>query len=725
MSETIAALPELAAAGNYDALEEQWLAACESPGQDLTPFLETIRLLRERNEQGRIAVLLSLLLPNCGPDCDPRARLELLEIAAECAPDDVGVRRQLIEAIEAAYPECKGLRAFIRAAEVEHSPRPAEAMALLRKMMEFDVGRHVYHASGWGAGTVRSISPATGRLTIDFERNPGHRMPIAGAAELLEVLDDDDFRALCFARPEEAKRLAKEDPAALFASLLKARGGKATTKQVKADLLDRVVPKAEWPRWWPAAKKALRRAPMIAMTSGAAPEFTLRDKPVSALEEVLERFRAAASPAAKLEIIRETLAQPAVLRGERDAAEELTSGLIAAAAPRRSASPAQWLEAQIAAGMLREIAGLSGTPENLDPLKTLTDHEDPAALIQELSDDSLRRRAMELLRDAWPDDWPSVWARLLTTSSPALADYIMRELDASGQTEAIQAALTAVLNAPADHPEAMVWLWKRGMADKLPIAFDAAGKIGLFERMLRLLDALTAADDKARLSKVRNSLSASNYDPIEELAKAAPPEEARRLHGLVSFNRGLTENAKRTMRHILEAAHPDAFEEKLKPWEEDVTYTTEAGLEKQREELVRLTTVEYAKIARAIGEAAERGDISDNAEFRSAIEARTRLTERAAALKAAIDHAKIITPSMIPADEVSVGSRVRIRNAADGSERTVSFLGPWDTDPERDVLSYRAPFSQAFMGKRAGDVVEVEADGKTERYEILSIDRAV
>ena len=275
----------------------------------------------------------------------------------------------------------------------------------------------------------------------------------------------------------------------------------------------------------------------------------------------------------------------------------------------------------------------------------------------------------------------------------------------------------------------MIWLWKRASADRLPVAYDAKGKGALLDRLLKLInevaDIRDEGGDASILSKLRGALSANNFDMIEAVAESLPKDEVTRLHDVVSFTRGLSETAKATILGILETAVPERFQEQLERWEEDCVYTAKAGLDKQREELVRLTTVEYRKITVAIGDAAAMGDISDNAEYQSALEARQRLTERASVIKAQVDSAKLITPNIVPDDHIGVGSSAQLKDLSDGSMRTFVFLGPWDANPDKDIYSYLAPFAQTFLGKKIGDVVEVTSGGPTMRYEVMGLASAV
>lgn len=729
MTEADRSLPELAAAEEYDTLEERWLEMCEALPSDATPLIEAVRTLRDKGETARATVLLSLLLPHYESAGAPQDRAALLEVAADCDPDDLSCRRQLVEALEQSYPESKGIRAFIRAANVEGSPTPSEAIAKMRDLMVFEVDRFVYHPTSWGAGKILRISPSTGNMTVDFERNLGHSMPISGAASLLETLDANDFRAMRFAQLDELKRLASEDPAALFESLLKVRRGRATTKQVKLDLQDTVIPSSQWSRWWPTAKRALRDAPLIEMTAGTNPEFMLRDEPQSPEESLAQRYRATKQFSRKITIARECIDRFASFASAEDLASEIASDLWMRAKEIADAEPSHALELFMLVEKLRQCAGQADMPEGTTARDLIATNDHPAALLQDMTFDDLRREALELVRGMWPEDWPDVWGEMLLAPSPSTADHVVRELEKTGNIEALRTALDEIVLNASDSPESMIWLWKRASADKLPVTFDAMGKAALFERLLKLTNEVAGIRDEGGdagiLSKLRSTLSANNFDMVEAVAESMPKDEVTRIHDIVSFTRGLSEAGKATILNILEAAVPERFQEQLERWEEPCIYTAKAGLDKQREELVRLTTVEYRKITVAIGDAAAMGDISDNAEYQSALEARQRLTERAAVLKAQVDSSKLVTPNIVPDDHIGVGSTVELEDLSDGSMRTFTFLGPWDANPDEDIYSYVAPFAQTFLGKKIGEVVEVTSGGSTARYEVLGLGSAV
>ncbi len=122
-----------------------------------------------------------------------------------------------------------------------------------------------------------------------------------------------------------------------------------------------------------------------------------------------------------------------------------------------------------------------------------------------------------------------------------------------------------------------------------------------------------------------------------------------------------------------------------------------------------------------IGSAAQLGDLSENAEYTSALEERDRITERVSTMETDLAKAKLIRQSMVDGSSVTVGSTVRARELSSESVKTFVFLGPWDTDIDNGVYSYKAPLAQAFMGKSVGDIAVLHMDDEERSWEIVEL----
>jgi len=137
--------------------------------------------------------------------------------------------------------------------------------------------------------------------------------------------------------------------------------------------------------------------------------------------------------------------------------------------------------------------------------------------------------------------------------------------------------------------------------------------------------------------------------------------------------------------------------------------------------LAKLVNVDIAHNAKTIGEAADRGDLRENAEFTAALEERDRLTERASRLQSELKRAKLLHRSMAETDFVTIGSKVKAKNLSNHQIQDFLFLGPWEANPDRGVYSYLAPLARSFMGKKQGETVVHKADAGESQWEILEI----
>ncbi|RPI61272.1 MAG: transcription elongation factor GreAB, partial [Planctomycetaceae bacterium] len=161
---------------------------------------------------------------------------------------------------------------------------------------------------------------------------------------------------------------------------------------------------------------------------------------------------------------------------------------------------------------------------------------------------------------------------------------------------------------------------------------------------------------------------------------------------------------------------------RIDPWkDETVIYTTEKALDKRQAELKELIEIKMFENARAIGVAAAHGDLSENSEWKFAIEERDMLRVRAAKMQDEISRARVITAESIAEDSVGIGSKVILKKVSDGSELKLTFLGPWDSDLTQNIFSYQTQLAQDLMGSMIGDTVSVRLGDNEAEYTIQRI----
>ncbi len=148
---------------------------------------------------------------------------------------------------------------------------------------------------------------------------------------------------------------------------------------------------------------------------------------------------------------------------------------------------------------------------------------------------------------------------------------------------------------------------------------------------------------------------------------------------------------------------------------------TKNGLENLRQELTHLQRVDRPENIRAIEEARSHGDLSENAEYHAAKEKQSFIVGRINELKSVIARAEIIEMEDGPVDRVVFGRTVLLYNLKTDEETAYQLLGPYESDPEKGIISVTSPLGQALIGKEAGDEVKAKTPGGVREFEIVEI----
>lgn len=152
-----------------------------------------------------------------------------------------------------------------------------------------------------------------------------------------------------------------------------------------------------------------------------------------------------------------------------------------------------------------------------------------------------------------------------------------------------------------------------------------------------------------------------------------------------------------------------------------VTYITEEGLKKMKEELDRLINIERPAISKMIGEAIEKGDISENAEYDAAKDAQGMLEAKIALLGGKIATARIIDESKIDTSCVQILNKVTIRNKINNATMQYTIVSEHEANLKEGKISIQTPIAKGLMGKKLGDVVEIQVPSGKMQFEIVDI----
>jgi len=210
---------------------------------------------------------------------------------------------------------------------------------------------------------------------------------------------------------------------------------------------------------------------------------------------------------------------------------------------------------------------------------------------------------------------------------------------------------------------------------------------------------------------------------FSDLLSTADPETARDLANTLMLNQGFEELTKKSLlaRFIkifpgiqsLVAADAESKEEQV--------LVSRESFERKRTEYETIVSKKIPENSKAIATAREHGDLKENSEYKMAKQDQQVLMAQKTGLERDLGRARITDFKEATTDQISVGSVVEVKSG--GGTTRYTILGAWDSDPDKNVVSYKTPLGAALLGKKTGDTVKVKTGASDENYTIVTIGR--
>lgn len=154
-----------------------------------------------------------------------------------------------------------------------------------------------------------------------------------------------------------------------------------------------------------------------------------------------------------------------------------------------------------------------------------------------------------------------------------------------------------------------------------------------------------------------------------------------------------------------------------------INYYTEEGLQKLKDELHEMKTVQRPSISNQIAEARDKGDLSENAEYDAAKEAQGILEMKIAKMEEIISNARIIDDTNIDNSKVYILSKVKIKNVANGMAMEYLLVAENEADLKEKKISIESPIGKGLLGKAVGEIADIQTPNGIVKFEIVEISR--
>ena len=154
-----------------------------------------------------------------------------------------------------------------------------------------------------------------------------------------------------------------------------------------------------------------------------------------------------------------------------------------------------------------------------------------------------------------------------------------------------------------------------------------------------------------------------------------------------------------------------------------ISYYTEKGLKELRQKLDHLKDIERPLASKAIGEARDKGDLSENAEYDAAKEAQGMLEMEISKLEETLSNARIIDESKLDSSKILIHSTVKIKNLTNSATMEYKLVAQSEANLSQGKISVDSPIGKGLLGKKKGDIAEIEIPNGNVKFEILEISR--
>lgn len=570
-------------------------------------------------------------------------------------------------------------------------------------------GNMVFHTGGWGTGEIVEISFVREHLVLDFENVSGRKdLSFANAFKTLMPLPNAHFLARRFADPDLLEKEGRDDPVALVKLLLHDMGPK-TAGEIKDELCELVIPEKDWTKWWQGARAKIKKDPMVETPESLKEPFYLRKAellPEEQLKTILkEQANANDTILATYNFVRD---KPGILKNQTS--KEALQNKLVQLFEDNELKEEQLLQVYL---LLEQFFNYPSSDKQIE--KIIQDHAHIEKLIQNIDIVAFKKRALVAIKEQ-RKDWVDLFIKLLFILPQAqLRDYILKELNRDEYRQLLEGKLKKLLVHPGHAPELFFWYFQKLIGEKESIPFQSKeGKEAFFESYFVLMHVIEGKpENRDLLKKMYNLLSDKRYALVRQMLNETSVEYVKEFLLLASKCQTFTDHDLKILRSLAEVVHPSLIPSKAKKGvveeEDGEIWTTEEGYLKIQDRIRQIGTVEVVENAREIEAARALGDLRENSEFKFAQERRARLQSELKTLSDQLSRARIITPDDIHTQEVGVGNVVDVTDKK-GTSLRYTILGPWDADPDQNILSFNSKLAQAMIGKKKGEAFNFRED---------------
>jgi transcription elongation factor GreA len=714
--------------GEFGEVLTLWNKLISISWEDEQFFDRIERMLIESKKPELAATLLKSLLQKHKDDEHPDKPIELLKKILDYMPEDTNAKKELMRYYQKKYGTHSQYEQFLKLSKLNNFKYPVKhAIQEFEKNIVFDKENFVFHRS-WGVGKITDIDSQF--IVIDFKDKANHKMSIQMALQSLMPIGKEHIYAVEHEDTEMLKTLFSEDFIAFFDMLIKSYNGEIYLADIKKELIPKYVSQKDWSKWWSGARTEIKKNPHFDVSSKKKDLISLRDKPLTFADELLNNFIKSESFSEKLDITIEFVNNISSEDGKT--VVQFFADYFSSQA--KEGSPTKEILSYLI---------LNDFSRYIDPQKLKLDSirakvlqfiksskELPLISIKINSYD-YKKSFVNLIEES-REDWPQVVSEILFETPVRIHKYIINNLIRAKSYNIINMFIDRAMTGAKQNPEILIWIAKNilsGIWDYYWLDYSRERLILTYFRILNELKKIETKGNRLKNTAVE-IITANEHEGLINIINQSSSIFLNKIYDLFKNISYIEDSEKEKFFNLIKSKYPEfnATEKKVsdEEWEieSEKLIVSRDGYNRKLAELDRLVNIEMVNLSKDLAKASDiSGDVRENVEYNALMERQTILKMQINRLDDEIKKAEILNPADVSTDKVNVGTKVNYIDSDSGEKNYYILLGPWDADYEARILSYRSPIAKAFLGKSADDLVTLKIGETAKNMKISSIEK--
>ena len=717
---------------NYNAIKEVWSKLIQYIPQEIDFFQLLRRKISKQMGDIRTTTLMQELY-NWYKDNAPSKKeywdvaITILKQNLEVEPKDIWARKEIADCFRGKYKEHSHLEEYIRTSNLTQSYRNVfEAINDFEKHIAFDKGSYVFHRN-WGVGRIRKLEGDA--LTINFGRVVGIKeMKLSMAVTALKPLAKDHIWVLkATMQKEDLIKSVKADKAETLKIIIRSFDNNCDFKRIKAELVPSILTPGEWTSWNSAAKKILETDSSFGVNPNDISMYTVRDGNISPEEKISNEFKAQKQFFARADLLVKFFESD-----DTDNSSELFAEMYSyftGYLKNISRVNEQVLASYLLVRSISAIDKQFAFPIKETFAEIYNRIEDPKEIYLLLKDSKSTHFREDFIRciKLLPN-WNEEYVKLFPI---VLKEELLNDLIKEGHVEDVQKLVRTSFEAFKDFRETVLFFFKE-CQDK--DWFNEAGVsyekqlitlINIIELTFREINNHVNSTENKKINKNATDLLFKT-DAIFNYMFANGEDAVKKMYTLIDDISDIDPSYKALARNKILEKYPDfKFRVSEEKKQQSVgLIVTAKKLAEKKAEVDEIQNVLIPKNAAEVADAKAKGDLKENQEYKSAKEEQHFLNLKLTNLQNELNRAVVFDPTTSTTAIISFGTVVSLKDNQTGNEETYTILGPWESDPDNNVISYMAPFGDAILNKKVGDILQFTINEHKYDYTVKNISKA-